>query len=133
MASTQEMSAVEYLQQHKIMELMNNLNSLLFFHRPAKPREFLITQLEKLRMASITGMDYPCLFSESNLDAVFGILDPSKRGFITLVQYVEVMKTLGITSYEELPHGSSINRITLDTFKKEAKNGLMKSCATFKS
>ncbi|XP_064417527.1 EF-hand calcium-binding domain-containing protein 10 isoform X2 [Latimeria chalumnae] len=132
MATEREQDAVHYLQEHKITELMNNLTSLLLYHRPEKPRDFLISELKKLKIARVRNMDFPCLFDESNLDAIFGILDPTHQGYITVAQYKEALKTLGIDSFNNFPPGADENRIALETFKKEARTGLMKTCATFK-
>ncbi|GCC34613.1 hypothetical protein chiPu_0013088 [Chiloscyllium punctatum] len=99
----------------------------------AKPLEFLVQQLEKLKTARDTKKDYPSLFDESNLDAVFGILDPTKQGHVTLRQYREALKTLGIKDFEMDPKGAEDDKITLETFKREAKVGLMNTCATFKT
>ncbi|MEE6481312.1 hypothetical protein FKM82_012828 [Ascaphus truei] len=130
MAATREMDAQEYLREHKIMELVNNLTSLLLFHRPERPREFLIKQLEKLKLARLLDGDYPCLFDDSNLDAVFGILDPSGQGHITGTQHMEALKTLGVDiSNLQEPTGN----ITLPIFKYEMRTQLKKACATFKS
>lgn len=54
-----------------------------------RPREFLIDQLEKLKVSKVHPGNPPSLFNESNLDALFGILDPSQQGFITYSQYKE--------------------------------------------
>ncbi|XP_036375694.1 EF-hand calcium-binding domain-containing protein 10 [Megalops cyprinoides] len=131
MATPREKEAAAYLEKHKIPELMDNLTSLLFFHRPENPREFLITQLEMLRTSKLQQVDCPCLFNESNLDAVFGILDPVNQGYISLGQYKEALITLGIKDFDECPEGAESNRISKDTFKKHAKDGLLKSSATF--
>lgn len=34
MATQREKDAAEYLQKHRIMELLENLSSLMFYHRP---------------------------------------------------------------------------------------------------
>ncbi|XP_067907386.1 EF-hand calcium-binding domain-containing protein 10 [Heterodontus francisci] len=133
MASTVEREALDYLAEYQILELLDNLTSMLLYHRPAKPWEFLIDQLEKLKTARQTKKNYPCLFDESNLDAVFGILDTTKQGHITLKQYREALKTLGVKDFVMDPLGASNNKISLATFKKEATAGLMKTCATFKT
>lgn len=43
MASQREQDAADYVQKHKLLELMENLNSMLLFHRPGQrhntPRE----------------------------------------------------------------------------------------------
>nr|XP_039268396.1 EF-hand calcium-binding domain-containing protein 10-like [Styela clava] len=127
-----EVDTNTYLQRHRILDLFNNMTSLLIYNKPEEPREFLIEQLEKLKVAQQSGMYYPCLFDESNLHAIFGMLDPTKRGFISKDQYCEALKTIGVKDFELLPTGAEIDKITIDTFLREAKKGLAKYSATFK-
>ncbi|XP_072257784.1 EF-hand calcium-binding domain-containing protein 10 [Pyxicephalus adspersus] len=129
-ASSREVECEEYLREHKIIDLVNNLTSLLLYHRPERPREFLISQLEKLKLARIADLDYPCLFDESNVEAVFGMLDPAGQGYITGTQYTEALKTLGIdiTSLPAPPE-----KITLEVFKHDVRIHLKKMSATFKA
>ncbi|KAF3855186.1 hypothetical protein F7725_023241, partial [Dissostichus mawsoni] len=87
MATQREEDAAEYLKKHNIIQLLDNLSCMLFFHRPEKPREFLIEQLEQLKISQQTGMKGPNLFNNANLDAVFGILDPTNQKHITFAQY----------------------------------------------
>lgn len=54
-----------------------------------RPQEFLIAQLEQLQVSKMRSLECPSLFNDSNLDAVFGIMDPTKQGYITFVQYKE--------------------------------------------
>ncbi|XP_073688416.1 EF-hand calcium-binding domain-containing protein 10 [Garra rufa] len=132
MSSPREQEAAEYLDKHKIIELMDNLTSMIFFYRPDRPGEFLIDQLEKLKISKVHPGNPPCLFNESNVDALFEILDPSHQGFITYSQYKEALKTLGIKNFNEFPEGASDDRISQETFIKEATEGLVRSAATFK-
>lgn len=76
-----------YLDEHRIPELFNNLTSQLIFHRPDDPKDFMIQTLESLKQARTTGIDHPCLFDESNIESVFGMLDPNSTGYIRLAQY----------------------------------------------
>ncbi|KAL4659411.1 EF-hand calcium-binding domain-containing protein 10-like [Arapaima gigas] len=133
MATPREREAADYLEEHKIAELMHNLTSLLFFHRPEKPIPFLIAQLEKLQASREGATEPPCLFDLSNVDAVFGILDPTGQGHVTLVQYREALSTLGIKGFDDFPEGAAADRISLATFKREAKAGLLRSSATYKA
>ncbi|XP_018581661.1 EF-hand calcium-binding domain-containing protein 10 [Scleropages formosus] len=133
MATPREREAADYLQKHKIPELMHNLTSMLFFHRPDRPLEFLIAQLEKLQASRAGAAETPCLFDHSNVDAVFGILDPTGQGHITLVQYKEALSTLGITGFDEFPEGAAADQVSLETFRRAAKEGLLRSSATYKS
>ncbi|KAG5273338.1 hypothetical protein AALO_G00150270 [Alosa alosa] len=131
MTSLKEEEATEYLKTHKILELMDNLTSMVFFHRPERPREFLIEQLEQLKLSKTTSVNSPCLFSDANLDAIFGILDPVNRGHITYAQFKEALTTLGIKNINDCPDGSVSDQITKETFKNEAKMGLSVSSETF--
>ncbi|KAL7867907.1 hypothetical protein SRHO_G00092910 [Serrasalmus rhombeus] len=133
MSTPREEETAEYLRNHKIVELMNNLTSMLFFYRPERPKEFLISQLEQMKASRDHAVDSPCLFDNSNLDAVVGILDPANQGHITYAQYKEALKTLGIKNFNEFPEGLESDRISHETFKREAKEGLVRSAATFKT
>uniref|UniRef100_A0A671XXN6 Si:dkey-42p14.3 n=1 Tax=Sparus aurata TaxID=8175 RepID=A0A671XXN6_SPAAU len=97
--------AADYLKKHRIMELMDNLTSMLFFHRPENPREFLIEQLEQLKISGQSDVRGPNLFNNTNLDAVFGILDPANQKYITFAQYKHALTTLGIKDINECPEG----------------------------
>ncbi|XP_030072885.1 EF-hand calcium-binding domain-containing protein 10 [Microcaecilia unicolor] len=128
---SRELEAQEYLRRHKVLELLNTLTSLLLFHRPERTREFLINELEKLKLARVTDKDYPSLFDESNLVAVFGILDPAQQGFISVTQYKEALKTLGIEMTNlPWPDNAMINQ---ETFKQQVLSELKKANRTFKS
>merc|ERR1712154_538050 len=123
--------ATDYLEKHRVLELFNNLTSQLIYSRPDNPKTFLIDTLEKLVKSRSSKLNYPCLFNESNVQSVFGMLDPTGRGHITTKQYKEAMITLGAKDFDEAPHGADVDRITYDVFLREAKIGLSKASATF--
>ncbi|KAJ0029132.1 hypothetical protein NQD34_004129 [Periophthalmus magnuspinnatus] len=120
MASEREREAEEYLQKHQILELMENLISLLLFHRPEKPKAFLSEQLEFLKRSRHSGVRGPGLFTNNNLDTVFGILDPANRKYISYDQYKQALQTLGVRDINECPDGVNEDMISHDTFKTEA-------------
>ncbi|XP_029472702.1 EF-hand calcium-binding domain-containing protein 10 [Rhinatrema bivittatum] len=129
--ASKELLAEDYIREHKVLELLNTLTSLLLYHRPERKREFLINELEKLKLARVSDSDYPSLFDESNLIAVFGILDPAGKGFITVTQYKEALKTLGI-EMTNLPWPEN-TEINLEAFKQQVQSELKLACRTFKS
>lgn len=53
----------------------------------------MIEILEKLQKSRATKLDFPCLFDDTNIQSIYGMLDPTGRGFITLQQYMEGIKT----------------------------------------
>jgi len=128
-----EVDAQTYLRVNRIMDLVDNMTAMLIHARPDDPKEYLAQQLEKLKAARQSGTDfYPCLFDESNLVSTFGMLDPTKRGYISRDQYSQALSTMGAISFNEYPEGSESNRISMETFLSEAKAGLSKASATFK-
>ena len=61
----------------------------MYCYFPDHPKEFLVEQIEKLQKAKATKREFPCLFDDSNIQSVFGMLDPTGKGFITHQQYLE--------------------------------------------
>ncbi|XP_029909363.1 EF-hand calcium-binding domain-containing protein 10 [Myripristis murdjan] len=131
MATPREKEAADYLEKHKIIELFDNLTSMLFFHRPENPREFLIEKLEQLRSSKLRRVPGPSLFDSSNVDALFGILDPSNQGHITFAQYKEALMALGVRDIKEHPEGVNEDRISRETFEREATEGLQRCSTTY--
>ncbi|XP_030408232.1 EF-hand calcium-binding domain-containing protein 10 isoform X2 [Gopherus evgoodei] len=102
------------------LELMRSLE---------RPREFLIHALERVKFAKLTDVEYPYLVDESNLDAMFEMLDTTSQGYITLVQYKGALKSLGLST-QDLPYEEDAT-ITLEIFKKEVKKLLQESWAIY--
>ncbi|KAM9216310.1 EF-hand calcium-binding domain-containing protein 10 [Dugong dugon] len=113
-----EREAKEYLEKHKIMELLNLLTSALLFCRPGKPREYLIATLERLRIAQVTGVAFSFFMDNTNIVAMFEMLDSSNRGTISFVQYKEALKTLGLCTADEVLKDDG-HAITLEKFRNE--------------
>uniref|UniRef100_A0A663EL36 EF-hand calcium binding domain 10 n=1 Tax=Aquila chrysaetos chrysaetos TaxID=223781 RepID=A0A663EL36_AQUCH len=116
-----EQEARDYLRRHRIPELLHRLGALLLYHRPERPREFLIRMLERVKAGKRAEGEYPYLMDEANLAAMFGLLDVVGQGHITPAQYREALKTLGLST-EDLQFGDDVN-ITLDVFKEEICTG----------
>ncbi|XP_067172531.1 EF-hand calcium-binding domain-containing protein 10 isoform X2 [Apteryx mantelli] len=118
MAAAGEQRGREYLERHRIPELLHSLGALLLYHRPERPREFLIQVLESVKAGKLGEGKYPCLMDDSNLTAMFEMMDVAGQGYITSAQYKEALKTLGLST--EGLHSEDDATITLDTFKEEA-------------
>ncbi|NWR30629.1 EFC10 protein, partial [Tachuris rubrigastra] len=115
MATGEEQSR-EYLRRHRLPELLHHLGALLLFHRPERPREFLIQVLEKVKAGRRAEGQYPDLMDEANVEAMFSLLDVLGQGHITPVQYREALKTLGLST-ADLEVGDD-EHITLEVFKE---------------
>ena len=55
-ASPRQAEAQAYLHDHRVLELFDNLTSMLIFSRPEKPKNFLIDVLESLQVRTGKGM-----------------------------------------------------------------------------
>ncbi|KXJ17422.1 EF-hand calcium-binding domain-containing protein 10 [Exaiptasia diaphana] len=132
MAGKEEL-AKQYLKRHKIMELLDNLTAQLIYERPGNPKEYMCNYLEKLKTGRTVQRGYPCLFDDTNIRSLFGMLDVTGNGFITFEQYKEGLDTLGVERFDKNPSGADIDKISGETFLKEARQGLLQSSATFSS
>ncbi len=112
--------AQEYLEKHKINELLANITSHLVYNQTDMPKEAIIDYLERLKKAKLANLNPPSLIEDNNLQSMFGMLDPSGKGSITYKQYFEALKTLGIQQFELNPEGKKDDRIKMDIFMKEA-------------
>ncbi|DBA04406.1 TPA: hypothetical protein N0F65_010002 [Lagenidium giganteum] len=117
-----------YMQSHGIKELFEGMCTLLLFHRPENPRDFLADHLTDIKKAKLTHTDLP-FFDEKDLDAMFRAFDTTELGFITPQQYEEALRNLGIEFPTlRLPENiSSINynlfiRSILDHRTQELRN-----------
>lgn len=125
--------AAEYIKDHRIQELFEQLTTALVYNRPADPRTFIKEHLEQLKKNKDDPEKHnaPSLFDETNLASVFGMLDIPGKGHITHAQYTEAMKCISITQYNHSPAGAEMNRISRATFLREAKAGLTLAIQTY--
>ncbi|KAK3736393.1 hypothetical protein QZH41_017914 [Actinostola sp. cb2023] len=119
MAGKEEL-AKQYLKRHKIMELLDNLTAHLIYERPDNHKEYMCNYLEKLKTARTVQRGYPCMYDDTNIRSLFGMLDVTGKGFIAYEQYKEGLDTLGIEKFDKNPAGSDIDKISSETFLKEA-------------
>uniref|UniRef100_M3Z3I1 EF-hand calcium binding domain 10 n=1 Tax=Mustela putorius furo TaxID=9669 RepID=M3Z3I1_MUSPF len=154
---SRELEARNYLEKHRIMELLNYLTSTLLFFRPGgwsptagerrgpeyslnglfcaghwpeKPREYLISILERLRIAKVTGVAFPFFMDHSNIVSMFEMMDTSHKGTISFVQYREGLKTLGLLDEDEVLQDDG-HVITLEKFRSEVNKRTEKIWSAF--
>ena len=53
----------------------------------ADPKAYMKQFLAKLKDARTVQRNYPCIFDDSNIRSLFGMLDVTGKGFITYEQY----------------------------------------------
>lgn len=104
------------------------------------PKAFIIDYLEQLKKSRASGLAFPTLVQDIDLNSAFRLLDPAGQGYITYSQYASskilrfvvvsfliefdrmylAMEALGIPNFNTNPVGKDKDRITLETFSQEA-------------
>ncbi|KAF1318008.1 Metalloprotease family, partial [Globisporangium splendens] len=74
------------MQIHGIKELFESMGTLLLFHRPENPRQFLAQHLAEIQRTKQSQAHVP-FFEEHDLEAMFAAFDVTERGYITPEQY----------------------------------------------
>ena len=127
-----ESEAANYLRNHKIPQLLENLTAALVYHRPDDPRQFTREHIEKLLKAKADpSQSPPSLVDESNVVSVFRMLDLAGKGSVTRQQYMEAMSSLGVSNFSPDPPGAAIDKISKDTFVTEASSALRDAATTY--
>ncbi|XP_005423613.2 EF-hand calcium-binding domain-containing protein 10 [Geospiza fortis] len=97
--------------------------------KKARPREFLIQVLERVKAGRRAEGEYPFLMDEANVEAMFSLLDVLGQGSIRPAQYREALKTLGLST-EDLELEDDVE-ITLDEFKEGMKKKMLESWSVY--
>uniref|UniRef100_A0AC11BZC8 Uncharacterized protein n=1 Tax=Ovis aries TaxID=9940 RepID=A0AC11BZC8_SHEEP len=100
---------------------------LLFDHfqfalinRPDIP-EYLMSILERLRIAKLSGVGLPLFMDKPNIASMFEMLDSSNKGSLSSVQYKEALKTLGLCTADEVLKDDG-HGVTFKKFRNEARS-----------
>lgn len=131
-ANACEAEALSYLREHKIPQLFEQLTAALVYERPDDPKAFMRRYIRELQRARQNPEDDPpCFLDESNLQSVFGMLDVTNKGHVSLQQYQAAMKSMGVGQFNASPAGAELNKIGRDTFVRETKAAVRAASATF--
>ncbi|KAI6646632.1 hypothetical protein LOD99_12753 [Oopsacas minuta] len=121
-----------YLEQHKLLPLIENLTSAVLYAQPDDPKEFIANWLQELINArASTSISPPSLVEDSNLESLYNMLDITQRGVINAEQYKAAMSSLGVKSYNTTPLGATTDRISKETFLNEAQAALTHANSTY--
>lgn len=127
-----EVAAKEYLAEHKILELFENLTAALVFEKPENPKAFAVEFIKKLQDSQKDPiLKPPSLVDTSNLESIFGMLDVTRTGYISLPQYRKAMMSIGLKKFNPSPSGADFNKISLATFMRESKTAIGNASATY--
>ena len=82
-------AAREYLKSHGVLDLFQELGTLLMYHKPADPRKFLVAQLLLLKERQKTDILGSSIFTDDDLRTFFGMFDPTGKGSINSSQCMQ--------------------------------------------
>ncbi|CBY24876.1 unnamed protein product [Oikopleura dioica] len=122
-----ETATIEYVEDHKLQPLMQQLIELVTFSQPRDPRQFMIEQLQNLVSARDTGTEPPTLLEANNFAAIFGLIDITGRGSVSKAEAQSALRKVGIQS--DLFQSELVTR---ETFVKAAEEEYKQINVTYK-
>jgi nicotinamidase/pyrazinamidase len=84
--------AADYFAKHRIPQLFERLCASLVLHRPSNPREFLLSELERIRRKQP-------FFDERDLASTFALVNPLDKPDIASQQTQAALLNLGVPRY----------------------------------
>lgn len=110
----------EYLLNARVLPLFETLTAALLFHKPEKPRKFIVEALQALKAGS-----GEALFSDTDLKTMFGMFDITGRGTISVDQCnAALMMLLGEQKDCRATLGQGAQLLNCDQFIKVVKEAL---------
>mmetsp|Transcript_28539 Transcript_28539/g.39419 ORF Transcript_28539/g.39419 Transcript_28539/m.39419 type:complete len:220 (+) Transcript_28539:52-711(+) len=112
--------AKEYLLRHRILPLFESMTAALLFHKPDKPRQYLVENLVNMKTGS-----GEVFFKEIDLKTMFSMFDITGRGTISPSQCNAALDTLlGPGNECRDSMGKGIELINCDQFIKVMKEAV---------
>jgi len=104
--------ALAYLQKHKLLQLFEIIGAKIACEKPTDPNAFMLAELSKAQVMASRGQPV-ALFTEKDLDVMFGVFDLTNRGYINQTQYLKALEAVGIPAPAlKTPVGDRIDKKT---------------------
>ena len=78
--------AKAYLESKGVLRLFQELGTSLIYNKPEDPRKFIIEELKKLKEKEKVQKLGSSIFTDMDIQTMFGMFDPTGTGFITQEQ-----------------------------------------------
>ena len=102
--------ALQYLEKHKLISLFEILGAKIACEKPEDPNAFIQAELSKAAVAQSRGQPV-ALFSEKDIEVMFGVFDLTNRGFVNQTQYLRALNAVGIKEPAlKVPIGDKIDK-----------------------
>ncbi|KAG5191160.1 hypothetical protein JKP88DRAFT_150124, partial [Tribonema minus] len=89
----------------------------VMYHRPSDPNAFLLEVLDTLRTAR-DSMVPTAFFTAEDIEATFGMMDPTGKGSVSRQQYEQALRNVGVEKPAvALPEGEQ-ERVCRSTFQR---------------
>lgn len=89
--------AEHYLARHQVLELFEDLCTLLAFEKPADIKSFLISELKNRKVRGPAGN---VIFTEQELKNVFTLFDLRQEGLLNREQCREALRTIAHSAHQ---------------------------------
>eukprot|EP01006_Ploeotia_vitrea_P000596 TRINITY_DN103325_c0_g1_i1.p1 TRINITY_DN103325_c0_g1~~TRINITY_DN103325_c0_g1_i1.p1 ORF type:complete len:141 (+),score=10.07 TRINITY_DN103325_c0_g1_i1:25-447(+) len=108
--------ALDYLEKHKLLQIFELLGAKIAMSKPNDPQDFLLQELSKVSALLQRGQPVT-LFTEKDIQTMFGFFDITGKGTVSLQQYFKALNACGI-DYPELsvPETDPIDKKTFVKF-----------------
>lgn len=90
--------AMKYLNEHKVLRLFDILGAKIAYLKPEDPNAFIVSELNKIS-AMMSRNQHVTLFTEQDLEIMYGVFDITSRGFLTQDQYTSGKRTIFMLAY----------------------------------
>ncbi|CAM9839137.1 unnamed protein product [Chrysoparadoxa australica] len=87
--------ARQYIEAKGVTKLFQELGTRVMFERPNNPSEFLLEVLGELQAAKKEGTA-SSFFTGQDVEAMFSMFDPTGKDSVSVAQYRQALKSLGI-------------------------------------
>mmetsp|Transcript_7831 Transcript_7831/g.11547 ORF Transcript_7831/g.11547 Transcript_7831/m.11547 type:complete len:132 (+) Transcript_7831:40-435(+) len=104
----------KYLYKHQILELFEDLTTMLAYERPPDIKDFLIKELKSRKSKGPAGH---AVFTDQELKNVFTLFDLRQQGTLSQNQCKEALRTISHSAFqydkvEEVPIPESVDALT---------------------
>jgi hypothetical protein len=118
-------SARQYIDQKRIMNLVQAISSAIAYTKPDDPVEFMKKLLQDLKSARDENKPILICFTEDNIKAMFTVLDPFGKGTVTRAQMEGALTNFGTdTVLFSTILGESNGPFGIDEFSKLIHEGI---------
>ena len=94
--------AKAYLESKGVLRLFQELGTALIYNKPEDPRAFIIEELKRLKEKEKVQQLGSSIFTETDVETMFGMFDPTGTGFITKDQCKQAFSSLCLQAPSEV-------------------------------